>query len=719
MAARLLMTGALMSACIALDYNTVKSDIKTVLTTSQSWWPADYGNYGPLMIRLAWHCAGSYRTSDGRGGCDGGRQRFDPERSWADNTNLDKARKLLDPIKMKYGQDLSWGDLIVLAGTTAIESMGGPVLGFCGGRVDAYDGSESIQLGPSDYQQAIAPCVVNGTCKAPLGATTVGLIYVNPEGPMGIPDANGSRFDIRDTFGRMAMNDSETVALIGGGHAFGKAHGACPESPGSPPSDDPLHPWPGNCGTGVGKGLGMNQVTSGFEGPWTTSPTAWSNAYFQILKQFSFEVHIGPGGHNQWKVNGTSPVAPPAHGNESQAVMMLTSDVSLLLDEEYSKLVTHFAADKDALSHAFTHAWYKLMSRDMGPHERCKGALVPPAQPFQYPMPSPPAEIADANAVKDKIRTALRTGSIELIADKENDKAYYGAWFVHLAYQCASTFRQTDWLGGCNGARIRFSPEKEWQENEAMDKVLTLLQPIKNEFGSKLSWADLIVLAGTVALEDASGTTMDFCAGRSDAEDGLGSEYLAPRSFTDPALTLSEQRKLFWMSEREMVALQGRLRSVVQLEMKGFNGSYTTDPSELSNNYFKILLNNDWVKDSKVGQYKSVNGSLYMLDSDLVIKADSTLAAIAQEFAGNNTLFLEEFKSAWTKLLNADRYDGKCMSNDSDNTASDAPLSTWKVVLASVGGSLAFAVGAFCIWRYTCSGNKRREESVPLIPSNK
>lgn len=346
------------AALEALDATALMGDLRVLMTNSQDCWPADYGNYGPLFIRLAWHCSGSYRQTDRKGGCGGGRQRFEPERSWADNTNLDKARALLWPIKEKYGDALSWGDLFILAGTAAISNMGGPVGNICFGRTDSPDGTDSLDLGPSPQQEKEAPCGdVNGKCKKPLGSTTVGLIYLNPEGPIvqrsdgnWTPDPNpaASAHDVRDSFKRMGMNDTETVALIGGGHAFGKTHGACPAGPGPSPLENVTNPWPGNCGTGKGK----DAFTSGFEGPWTTNPTKWDNEFFRVLRNSTWEKHLGPGGHWQWKIKDASgPLA---------GVMRLTSDVALLHDSKYVQIVNEFADDPAAFSDAFAAAWYKL-----------------------------------------------------------------------------------------------------------------------------------------------------------------------------------------------------------------------------------------------------------------------------------------------------------------------------------------------------------------------
>jgi len=644
----------------AVDFHDVQNDLKKLFVDSQSWWPADYGHYGPFFIRLAWHCSGSYRQSDGRGGCEGGRQRFDPERSWDDNTNLDKARSLLWPIKDKYGMGLSWGDLFILAGTTAIGDMGGPVLGFCGGRMDDPDGRASELLGPTQEQEEYTPCKVNGQCEPPFGSTTIGLIYLNPEGPMGVPLPAMSAPEVRDTFARMGMNDNETVALIGGGHAFGKTHGACPDGPGPSPKEDPMNPWPGNCGSGKG----MDAFTSGFEGPWTPNPTTWDNQYFKQLIARNWSVHLGAGGHHQWKTT-PSPVAPGPQGGK-QDVMMLTSDISLLHDPSFLKLVTQWAEDIDSFNDAFAHAWYKLTTRDMGPVTRCVGKDIPPAQGWQYPLPKRVSPLADFDRVARDLRAMMTTNDPAFPADIYNGKANYGPLLVRLAWRCAATFRTTDYLGGCNGARIRFSPAKEWPINKALDSTLMLLQPIKDRHGDGLSWADLIGLAGTVALEEAGALKMPFCGGRTDAADGAGWDHLEPRlngSTTDTLFDLMESMRLLGMTAREMIALHGGGHSLGQMHQNrsGYQGSWTTQPTRLSNEYFHNLAYEHYEAytqpDSGLTQYRSSNG-LNALHTDLLYKWDPALMAVVQEYASDNDVFLHEFGHAWSKLMNADRFSG-------------------------------------------------------------
>lgn len=442
-------------------YAAVSASILTSLTDSQDFWPADFGNYGPFFIRLAWHCAGSYRQSDGRGGCDGARILHDPELNWPDNANLKHAIELLKPIKEQYGSSLSWGDLIILAGNVAIQSMGGPLLGFCGGRMDDPDGFHSLRLGPTDEQEAIMPCEVSGFCTSPLGPTQVGLIYVNAEGTNGVPEPSGSVSDIRASFKNMGMNDTETVALVGGGHAFGKAHGACLEPP---------------CGSGDKAGKGENTYTMGFEGAWTTAPTTWTNQYFNNLLNYNWTKHKGPGGKWQWEPFN-------ADGTSGAAIMMLTTDIALMNDTSYLAIVQEWAANITPLETAFSHAWYKLTSRDMGPRTRCLGDDIPPAQPFQRPLPDAPSTLPDFVAVRARVQALLHDTTVSNTIDPDTvgsgtQHTYYGAMFATLSWRCASTYRATDHMGGCNGARIRFLPENNWTSNAGMPAVIEVLQRV-------------------------------------------------------------------------------------------------------------------------------------------------------------------------------------------------------------------------------------------------
>lgn len=629
-----------------LDFQAVKEDIKNALVTSREFWPADWGHYGPLLVRLAWHCNGAYRVFDGRGGCNGGRIRFEPERSWEDNTNLDKARAVLTPIKLKYGLGLSWGDLIVLAGTTAIEDMGGPILGFCAGRVDEVDGSESLELGPSLAQEELFPCHHNGDCKAPFHSTTEGLLYVNPEGPMGSPDPVGSARQVRDTFARMGMNDSETVALVGGGHAFGKCHGACPRGPGPAPKDQPLNAWPGYCGSGKGN----DTFTTGFELKWTPHPTRWDNDYFKLLAGYEWERYLGPAGHWQWRIKDAS-------GPLSE-VGMLTADVAMLHDPEnkYQELVELWSKDRADLDRAFAHAWYKLMTRDMGPASRCAGPFVPPEQPWQDPLPPAPSQSEQPNF--DQV-----VASIKGLLSEGGAQQGRPELLVRLAWRCAATFRVTDNRGGCNGARVRFAPEKDWPINAGLDDSLALLQPIKDTFGEGLTWADLIVLAGTVAIEESGGPAMKFCSGRSDALAG-GSPAPMYDASSASVIAMRSAMRLHGLTAREWTALIGGLGSmgVKYAVMNGLVGPFTTDPTKFDNSFFTSLFKYDWEEFPvpEIGglEYKARGHELYMMPSDLLLRYDDRLAPIAQGFASDGQLFQREFAAAWTKMMNADRFDG-------------------------------------------------------------
>lgn len=574
-------------------YTAVKADLDSLFYDSQAFWPADFeetgtAHYGGLFIRLAWHCTGSYRESDGRGGCDGGRIRYDPEINWPDNANLDQALKLLEPIKEKYGSQLSWGDLIVLAGTQAIVEMGGPVLGFCGGRIDEADGAASLKLGPSAEQEEIGPCQsletsLQGQCLSvegtALGPTTVGLIYVNPGGPVGAEDDPiASGHDIRQAFGNMGFSDQETVALVGGGHAFGKTHGACSTPP---------------CGDGSDKGIGLNTFSSGFEGAWTVTPTVWTNDYFNNLFDFEWFLEEGPGGNNQW-----APVDGPD-------IMMLTSDIALSVDELYRPISLNYAADLAALEEDFAAVWYRLTTSDMGPMSRCIGDDIPPAQAFQNVLPEAPEDLPDYVTARE---------CIQGLVDE------YGATpFTNLAYRCASTFRATDYRGGCNGARIRFSPESEWSENAGTAEALELLEPCK-ELYPDVSYADFIVLAGLTATESTnSEVNLRFCGGGVDAADAINSDHLAPRHYSPAVVSVRDDFQVKGLTTEEGVALAAR--------------------ETLSSQYFQDL--------------QSGNGEFS--DYELAL-LEEEFAPVVAHFALEEAAFLVAFSDAWTKMMTADRF---------------------------------------------------------------
>jgi len=653
-------------------YDAVKKDIAKLLVQSQDFWPADFGHYGGLMIRLAWHSAGGYRSSDGRGGMDGARIRFFPEFGWPDNTNLDKALRLLEPIKEKYGPSLSWGDLIALAGLESITSMGGPSIGFCGGRIDAADGTASLPLGPSQEQDAIAPCPVDGECEFPLGQSVLGLIYVNPAGFRGIPDPNATVADVRSTFQRMGMDDIETVALIGGGHKFGKMHGACLTGPGPGPLEDPSNPYPGTCGTPGSSdfGKGINTFTSGFEGPWTTTPTEWSNAYFANLLDLEWELITGPGGNPEWRPLGLDPSDP------ENGIRMLTTDIALRVDPAYRKYCELFKRNQTALDYWFARTWYKLQTRDMGPATRCIGPEVPPPQPFQRPLPPPPSELPNFAKVSKAIKTVMLKTSKDAKADVVSSKPYFGALFVHLAYQCASTFRATDYQGGCNGATIRFRPERGFPLNKGVKSVLKVLRPVYRKFSPSLTWADLIVLAGYVALEDAGGDDMKFCPGRSDAPNTpqmrRATRVLAPRDYIkDPILSVRDNAQVMGLSDVETVALAGRLRSPTQQKRVGFSGSYNADPSILSNDFYRLLLSETWVPVGGAVPFGNITVStefqaegkdIFVTASDLALIWDRSYRAVVVDFVSNEDYFKSSLAEAWVKLMNADRFDGPITS---------------------------------------------------------
>jgi catalase/peroxidase HPI len=727
-----------------LDWNAVKADIENVLTTSQDWWPTDYTgeheHYGGFIIRLAWHCAGSYRRLDGRGGCDGSRIRFDPERSWEDNANLEKARQLLWGVKERWGLGLSWSDLIVLAGTVAIESMGGPVMGFCPGRIDASDGSMSFAMGTNEpgstpEQLELFPCAVPGNCQfSESGAMNIGLIYVDAAGPMGVPTPNAEAADhIRQTFERMGMNDSETVALTGGGHAFGKCHGACPEGHGPSPQADPILSWPGLCPGSPPE----NVFTSGFHGAWTENPTVWDNKYFEYLQEDidnsnPFTLDESPAGAPQWVQNGFQRQDP-----NGLQLIMLTADLALARGGRYEAYVTQFAQDQSALDHAFMHAWYKLVTRDMGPYARCiKTDDLPEEQPWQFPLPSPPPASKHPNwdRVANHIRDLMQVSSDAMSPDFVNGAASYTAIFADLAYQCSSSFRVTDWLGGCNGARIMHPPGNTFADNQEVVKAIDILQQVKDKFGEGLTWADLIVFAGQVAIEDAataggvSDVELDFCPGRSDAPDGAAWEDLYPINFNETTPTqimmvFRERATLAGLTVEEAVALQARPRSVVLQQARGYSGSWTSNTNLVSNRYFRELLTNDWVSsESPTGLPEWSSGDMWMTNMDMAIAWDGTLRHFAQLFSSDPEHFMTVFTSAWTKMMINDRFDGPvdnvCFQrenvDDTNNQAQDADLIV--VVASIIGGALVGALlGVMCLKSYYVKSRGGALNSEPLL----
>ena len=671
-----------------LDLDAVERDIEQVLTTSQDWWPADYGHYGGLMIRLAWHSAGTYRVTDGRGGAGSGTIRFAPLNSWPDNANLDKARRLLWPVKQKYGRALSWADLMVLSGNVALESMGFETMGFGGGREDVYEPTD-INWGPETQWLADERFSKDGDKLAhPLGAAQMGLIYVNPEGPGGKPDPMAAAKHIRMTFGRMSMNDEETVALIAGGHTLGKAHGAAkghgnlgPEPEGAPLEQQGLG-WKNSYGTGKG----ADTITSGLEGAWTSTPAAWSHEYFANMYDYEWELTKSPAGAYQWTPKGdVARTVPDAHDpKKMHKPMMFTTDLALKADPAYAKISKRFRDDPKAFDAAFARAWYKLTHRDMGPHARLVGPDVPPPQIWQDPVPKVDHKLvgkADIASLKKKVlASGLAHGQL-----------------VRTAWASASTYRDTDMRGGANGARIRLAPQKDWAVNDPaeLSEVLATLEEIQTEFnakaagGKKISLADLIVLAGNAAIEDAAKKAghpveIPFTPGRTDATaemtdvdafaplqpqaDGFrnyygeGNERTAPEMLVDKADFLS-------LTAPEMTVLVGGLR-VLDANAGGTkHGVFTDEPGTLTNDFFVHLMDMGvrWKKvDGKADLYEAVDretGKVVWTATsvDLVFGANSQRRAIAEVYAADDAKekFVEDFVAAWAKVMSLDRFDLK------------------------------------------------------------
>ena len=669
-----------------LDLEALKKDVVRVMRTSQDWWPADYGHYGPLFIRMAWHSAGTYRVSDGRGGARYGTQRFAPLNSWPDNANLDKARRLLWPVKQKYGNKMSWADLMVFAGNCALEDMGFKTYGFAGGREDVWEPQEDIYWGPETKWLDDKRYKGDRKLENPLAAVQMGLIYVNPEGPNGKPDPLAAARDIRETFGRMAMNDEETVALIAGGHTFGKAHGAAPadKNVGPEPEGAPIEAQGFGWLNKFGKGSGADTITSGLEGAWTSTPTKWSNGYFDNLFGYEYELVKGPGGANQWAPKGGEGkgTVPDAHDKKkSHAPMMFTTDLALKMDPAYAKISKRFHENPKEFADAFAKAWYKLTHRDMGPVTRCLGPLVPKEpQLWQDPVPAvdhPLIDEQDVAALKQKIlASGLSVGEL-----------------VTTAWASAATFRGTDCRGGANGARIRLAPQKDWEVNQPakLANVLQALERIQQEFnkagGKKVSLADVIVLGGCAAVEAAAKKAghevkVPFTPGRTDATaemtdaesfavleptyDGFRN-YLKGTPNRTPEELLVDRAFMLKLSAPEMTALVGGLRVLNANHGGSKLGVFTTKPETLTNDFFVNLLDMglDWQKSAKAeGVYEGKDrktGEVKWTGSrvDLVFGSNSQLRALAELYASDDCKqkFVTDFVAAWAKVMNLDRFD--------------------------------------------------------------
>ncbi|MED4779658.1 catalase/peroxidase HPI [Brevibacillus choshinensis] len=663
-----------------LDYQALKQDLYDLMTNSQDWWPADYGHYGPFFIRMAWHSAGTYRTGDGRGGAGTGTQRFAPLNSWPDNGNLDKARRLLWPIKQKYGNKISWADLLILAGNAAIESMGGKTIGFGGGRTDVWHPEEDIYWGAEKEWLGDKRYTGDRELENPLAAVQMGLIYVNPEGPNGNPDPLASARDIRETFKRMGMNDEETVALVAGGHTFGKAHGAGDAAHVGPePEAAPVEAMGLGWLSTHGSGKGRDSITSGIEGAWTANPTQWDNGFFELLFGYEWELTKSPAGAHQWvAVNPAEEHLAPDAEDASVRVptMMTTADMALRVDPAYEKISRRYYENPEEFADAFACAWFKLTHRDMGPRARYLGPEVP-AEDFiwQDPVPAADYELTDADVAELKTRIL--------------DSGLTVSELVTTAWASASTFRGSDMRGGANGARIRLAPQNEWEVNEPkqLTKVLTILGVIQEDFGKKVSMADLIVLGGSAAVEKAAqyagfDVTVPFAPGRGDATqehtdlenfavlepiaDGFRN-YQKKQYRVSPAELLVDKAQLLTLTAPEMTALVGGMRVLGTNHGGTQHGVFTDRVDTLTNDFFVNLL------DMGI-QWKPVDGGVFegrdrktgevvrtATAVDLVFGSNSVLRAIAEVYAqdDNREKFVRDFIAAWIKVMNADRFDLK------------------------------------------------------------
>ena len=649
-----------------LDYDALKQDLHNLMTDSQDWWPADYGHYGPFFIRMTWHAAGTYRTTDGRGGGGTGNQRFAPLNSWPDNGNLDKARRLLWPIKQKYGNKISWADLIILTGNVAIESMGGKTFGFGGGRSDIWAPEKDIFWGKEDEWLGNERYTGDRELDQPLGAVQMGLIYVNPQGPDGNPDPLASARDIRETFKRMAMNDYETVALTAGGHTFGKAHGAASEDfkgpePEAANIEEMGFGWTSDHGSGVGR----DTITSGIEGAWTPNPTQWDNGYFDMLFGYEWELVKSPAGANQWHpINPKEEdLAPDPEGtSNSVTTIMTTADMAMREDPEYNKISKHFHENPDEFADAFARAWFKLLHRDMGPKNRYLGPEIPQEDLiWQDPTPN-----GSTSYNVEDVKAQIKESGLSV---KE---------MVETAWASASTFRGSDMRGGANGARIRLAPQKDWEGNnpEQLSRVLSVLENIASQTGASL--ADVIVLAGNVGIEQASGENVPFNPGRGDAtEEQTDVESFAVlepfsdgfrnyhrKDFTvNSENMLLDKAQLLGLTASEMTVLVGGMRSLGI--SAGGHGVFTDNPGKLSNDFFVNLLDMN-IKWEATGRntYEGTNRSTgekvrTATRVDLVFGSNSQLRALAEVYACNDSQqkFVSDFINAWNKVMNLDRFD--------------------------------------------------------------
>jgi len=648
-----------------LDYDSLKKDLNDLMTDSQDWWPADYGHYGPFFIRMTWHAAGTYRIGDGRGGGGTGAQRFAPLNSWPDNGNLDKARRLLWPIKQKYGKQISWADLLILAGNVAIESMGGKTFGFGGGRPDIWAPEEDIHWGAETEWLTNERYSGERDLANPLGAVQMGLIYVNPQGPDGNPDPKASAIDIKETFGRMAMNDEETVALVAGGHTFGKGHGAGPDdNVGPEPEGASMEEMGFGWTSSYGSGKGSDTITSGHEGAWTANPTQWDNGYFDLLFKYEWEQVTTPAGAIVWHAidPAEEDLAPDAEDPSKKVpTMMTTADMALREDPDYNKISKRFHENPDEFADAFARAWFKLLHRDMGPKSRYLGPEVPQEELiWQDPVPAGNSDY-DISAVKAKI--------------SESDLSIQE--MVETAWASASTFRGSDIRGGANGARIRLSPQKDWEVNkpEQLSKVLGVLENIASETGASI--ADTIILAGNVGLEKATGAEVPFTPGRGDAsQDQTDVESFAVlepisdafRNFHKSDCPVSSEQmmldkaQLLGLTAPELTVLVGGMRSL-GISSSG-DGVFTSNSDELGNDFFVNLLdmNTQW-KPSGDNSYEGSNRSTgdkvnTASRADLVFGSNSQLRAIAEVYASDDSKekFVSDFISAWNKVMNADLF---------------------------------------------------------------